>query len=713
MQTKTTHTIASLFNKLKSVQFSVHAHFFRLYKLPRHAPSIVRQDSDPITSFSSPGQVITVENASSSDDGSQVKSLYLGVSGASSKPTSATVQSLRIPSPERNSIIQAGSGDADEDIPEAGALLLQEEEKRLKQAREQRERNEAEQKARDLGMRKRKALEIANLHSGAGNVFSKAALSNVRNSDTEDDLEIIEDMVGLPRASHVREGKDVKRLFSSGAQRPSGSREGERGTTSRSNAVVQKSLKLAAKPIFLAKQTSKSKGGQDVFVSQTDLNSLMLQQADKQSDAIEEKKKERWIKGGGAFKTQRGTNAENSMTDWLHKGSTRKNAMDVDSDNESEDPEYILEGVEDRGADDADENAGDVGAPDDELVLEHRMDISDEDPDADKENHRPAARRQSARAIVDSDEEDETADHVTSRRPVVLVPDTSFGEGDGDSPSEDKENSAELAFDFSEDKENAKVPRHLPRGRLFDASEHDGDGLWPSSSSSVFQGSGSIKSSREPLGRLDAEGDGAFAPPPLAQRRDPSEDRVLQVLHEEDKDATLAPVAKGALHRSSSPSLLDSDDEDAAGPKPVLTQGFSQLFTRDSTADGEDLGPKSALGEGGFTQFFSQENPESDTPLKSPLNDKVRNPVSFIRSKACFNQVRPPAWTLSNQCQSRSGHAAMQDDFEFTQPNALLPSVKISSSQRREIDDMFGKDQEFKLDEAKRYRELVRATASG
>lgn len=45
-----------------------------------------------------------------------------------------------------------------------------------------------------------------------------------------------------------------------------------------------------------------------------------------------------------------------------------------------------------------------------------------------------------------------------------------------------------------------------------------------------------------------------------------------------------------------------------------------------------------------------------------------------------------------------------EKEFEFTQPNTLLPSVQISESQRREVDNMFNKDQEYKLDEAKQAR---------
>jgi len=188
-------------------------------------------------------------------------------------------------------------------------------------------------------------------------------------------------------------------------------------------------------------------------------------------------------------------------------------------------------------------------------------------------------------------------------------------------------------------------------------------------------------------------------PPPLTQRRDPSGARVLQILHEEDKDATLARVPsarKDIPSRKPSSSSPSSDDAKVEGLKPISPLGFSQP----SAPEREEPGPRSALSEGGFSQFFSQGRTRSDIFDESPPNVKVCH--IFLRTALMLIVLCLQTHNLLAQ---RSKPAAGEEgEFEFTQPNALLPSVRISESQRREVDEMFGKDQEFKLDEAKRSR---------
>ncbi|KAF8591546.1 hypothetical protein K439DRAFT_1626926 [Ramaria rubella] len=573
--------------------------------------------------------------------------------------------------PLHNTVLQETENDkGEDDMPDASSLLHTNERRRSEQARE-----EKEHKKRNLEELRKQKQKFQNI--------SKAGPS-CNGSDSEDELEVVDMMLSSSSEHKIA-------AVHSTIQRPFHGRidEADYSAISPRNLepISRKNLELAARPKFLAQQTSSRNRGQQSTFSQKTLNNALLQRADSQNGAIEEKKKEEWMKAGGVFKERAPEAEKTSIADWLWKGSTRgstRNVEDGDDDDDDhdddDDPEYHPGNLDNRELERKTSDAGhNDNVQDDECISDQRMVISEED--TDKENHRPVSRRSKAWAIVASDDEDEMTDRKRSLSPVVLVPDSSFLENSDDIPGGDKENSAELAFSVSENKENEGVPRHHERGRIVRPNVHD-DSFAFLSPSFGSQSGNNLETSREPLSRLDDEEELAFMPHAMVHGQEASTDRVLQVLHEEDREATLASVGtlRKALHRklSSTPSEV----EDVELPTLTPPTGFSQLFASQDIVEGPI--PASGVDDGRFSQFFEQNR---ETPLKGK-----RDYFAF--------QQRP------------TEQESKDEDFEFTQPNALLPSVKISESQRREIDEMFGKDQEFKLDEAKKSKQPSRPASN-
>ena len=487
--------------------------------------------------------------------------------------------------------------ESEDEMPDAKAIFREHTEKQLR--KEEKGRAREKWRASDLEELKRKALGAVR-HTKAGETVPP------RGSDTDDDLEV--EIMVRPETKNSEMRSGVQKI------------------TPRPNYVSHNDLLEAAKPAFISRKGRSRQRGQPTSVSQKELNDLLLQRADRQGGTIEEKKKEQWVKSGGVLKEHRRPETEEKLViDWLEKGAARETMEDGEGEEDGDDPEYEQSDIEGQESEASDLEAGDPGPPDDEASFRQRMDTSDEGSDADKENHRPAPRRQRARAIVGSDE-DEPMSQSRPRSHTVLVPDTSFGEHSDNSSGGDKENSAELAFSFDENKENAGVPRHPERGRVIDADEPHTNEV-ASALSPVSHVVGNSKRGREPLSRLDAETTLAFVPGAVTQRRDGSLDRVLQVLHEEDKDATLAPIGsprKGDLDRGSS---TPSDFEILDGPTLVSPIGFSQLFGGHHS---EEPVPDTVLPAGGFSQFFSQGSDNGDSSFVTPIKVKVLGFFAFV-----------------------------------------------------------------------------------
>ncbi|KIJ56825.1 hypothetical protein M422DRAFT_40404 [Sphaerobolus stellatus SS14] len=612
-QTRQVYTVQSLFSKLKTDPIT-----------PKQEPS------DPIAPFSSPSTTNIQETSR----------ISVRQRAPSIRPNSVKIRKQTPSSPTSVHVEEPNfdaDGDEDEEMPDTDTLLRINEANRLKRLEEEKARAEAEKKAKELQDKKRKALEHSKLQA--------------TESDTDDDLEV-EGIVG-----HQRQSGNPFALRRQGPSKSTRNLPAPRKSTT----LTETSLELAAKPTFLSDKAGVGRNPPKSLVTPHTLNEMLLQRADKQSGDIEEKKKKEWVRAGGVLKEQ-DASAEETVQDWVEKGSMRQGDTAHGEESDENDSDYEpgneADGEENANEDDVAEME-DSGIPgdnneegDDNDSMTDQMDVSDED--ADKENL-PVTKRRVSHAVLHSDDEDED---VTPQNPAVLVPNSSFITGSADSPSNDKENSAELAFSTSDDKENEPVPRHRARGRIFgEPFEED-----------ISQGSsnrGLIKE-RTPLRRLDSDSE-----LPTLSLSHVNPDRVLRVLLEEDKESTLGPVSPS---RNDSASHVSST---STSPRNLGTSAF--LSPPPVVQPGEDIAednaPMSILGKRGFSQIFFDE--------KSPSKEKAK-----------------PTFQL--------GHTLLQPpkggEFEFTQPNSLLPSVKISATQRREVDEMFGKDQEFKIEEARRQK---------
>lgn len=453
-------------------------------------------------------------------------------------------------------------------------------------------------RAMGLEEQKRKALEAAVQRA------SRAGGTSLEASDAEDDLEV-EAMVS--RAAQFKNSEGGSR-----EDTPQTIHGNKVTIGSISNLLSRRDLERAAEPSFASKTALNRQKGRQSSVSRKALNELLLRSAESQGGAIEEKKKEQWVKTGGVLKECRPVNDETLVADELSMRSTSNGVMDTEGgeEEEADDPEYEPGDI-DREGEESDAQASDTRESDGESGSHERIDISDEDADADadadKENYRPP-RKLTVRAIVNSDDEDEIPNPVQTRSPVVFAPDTSLEDDSDGSSGGDKENSAELAFSVGENKENEGVPRHLERGRIIYTSEPRNREILSSSSSPV--------ASREPFSRLDTEAEFPFVPLTLTQRRDASLNPVLQVLHEDTSLAPVGPLKKEDLHRRSS-----SEPDNLDGSTLVSPIGFSQLFDASRV---EVTAPGPVLGTGGFSQFFSQGSDNGDNICGTPLQGKVR-----------------------------------------------------------------------------------------
>lgn len=450
-------------------------------------------------------------------------------------------------------------------------------------------------RAMGLEEQKRKALEAAVQRA------SRAEKTSLEDSDADDDLEV-EAMVS--RAAQFKNSKGENR-----EDTPQTIHGNKVTIGSISNPLSRRDLERAAEPSFASKTALNRHRGRQSSVSRKALNELLLRRVESQGGAIEEKKKEQWVKTGGVLKDCRPVNDETLVADELSIRSTGNGAMDTEGgeEEEADDPEYEPGDIEYRKGEESDAQASDTRESEGESGSHERIDISDEDADADadKENYRPP-RKLTVRAIVNSDDEDEMPSPVQTRSPVVFAPDTSLEVDSDGSSGGDKENSAELAFSVGENKENEGVPRHLERGRIIYTSEPRNREILSSSSSPV--------ASREPFSRLDTEAEFPFVPLTLTQRRDTSLNPVLQVLHEDT--ALVGPLKKEGLHRRSS-----SEPDNPDGSMLVSPIGFSQLFNASRV---EVTAPGPVLGTGGFSQFFSQGSDNGDNICATPLQGKVR-----------------------------------------------------------------------------------------
>jgi len=553
------HTIQSLFSKLKYVIYFANVINLTYRYLRTDVPPRPKDTSDPIVTFSSPANR-SLEKAGTRPlrEASSLPDVFIKPKKATTPPTKAVASNIEIP---------RESDEDDEDMPEADTLLQTTEQERLKRVAQERVRAEVERKAKELEERKRKLLQ--------------SSKPRIPDSDSDDDLEV-EGIV-----SRYQSGKGRK-ILPHGilARSPSGRK---------ATALTGRSLELAAKPKFIEEKVNSHRNPRKLMVSQKALNEHLLHRADKQSNDIEEKKKKEWVRAGGTIKEPANASEEAiPVQAWLEKGSMRAGYVAKDEDNDEDGSDYEPADQEDATKEDADDETGEEGEDDENTrgdAPDEEMDVSDED--TDKENLRPLKRSHASRVILESDDEAEVSSRPKAAS--ILVPDSSIIFGLDDSPGRDKENSAELAFSTSDDKENDPVPRHRPRGRAIVS-----EGL-----SDEEPSQGGVRH-RVALGRLDSDTDAPSVSLPRS-----TTNRILQVLHEEDKEKTMAPVSPSRNSRS-------SRESSTASPQNFNGQTYlspTPVSRRTGSEDIVEGAPMSILGKRGFSQIFFED--------KSPLKEKV------------------------------------------------------------------------------------------
>lgn len=316
-------------------------------------------------------------------------------------------------------------------------------------------------------------------------------------------------------------------------------------------------LELAAKPLFGADTLTTTKSNRPSAMSNESLNQILLQRAEMQSIELEDKKKRQWIQQGGSLKPAKPS--ESSIESWLQRGLEQ-----VDKNDEPEvhswnvEPETNLEDGDETYYEGMDEIAeGNENVYDDDFSGEE---------DEDKENQRPLPRKVRPRVVIDSDEEND----IELAKLTILASDSSYVSNSG-SPD----------YHEDEDKENM----------IDDYDTNDENVFFPAFESSTVR----------PMSRMHF-GENLRRASPAA--RSGNHSRILQVLHEEDKENTLTSVRSSPSDPAVDHSF-SSSTELFEGSTLVSPANFSQLFMdKENPLAGEDL-PPSPLLQRGFSQLFS------------------------------------------------------------------------------------------------------------
>ncbi|PCH41249.1 hypothetical protein WOLCODRAFT_143468 [Wolfiporia cocos MD-104 SS10] len=615
--------------------------------------------SDPIQPFSSPA-VDKIASMSSKAAAMMVRS-----------PTwqAATIKSARSLKPEASiaSLPQAEDS-SDDEIPETGSVLQQDERSRLED--ERRKRLE-ELKLRALEQQKHRAeAETA--------------------SQDESDLEIVsKNMQSVAkeeaRARKAMEAQGLKRsvgrhrqLALAGAARRSDASFAPKGfdelPPGRELHVLQ-----AAAAVTFSRASTEMKNHSAPHLSKDHLNQLLLRDAERQAEEVTRQKEEEWVRRGGKIKARVAHDAENvdargALLAVVAKGlHDRQNEEDEGhEEGDDDDPDY--EASQDESGQSSREGSSDEQTSDQEHVVVFQDQAEpDENTDTD-DNAAAPARRNVRRPIrrpfttIHSDEEIELGDGSPPMRGRMLAPDSSFtfstlpvlnhraSVSSFENHTEDgtdKENDARLMYDRGEDKENTAIATQSlsARGPLGQTSGVLGHDL----GRSPFSDSDDLDFA------LAAEST------PMEDRRAPLQD--ISKEHEEDADD---PFAFGSPQRAARQLIFSragGHSTDLAESSPLLKEfggaaapqsGFADLFEASAVrAQESPMVPKAKALAGGISQFFTQESPvqQQDSPGFSRLRTKP------------------------------------SQDLTLTMDSGLQPALEVSSGLRRRAEDIFAREQ--------------------
>ncbi|KAJ6510156.1 hypothetical protein C8R47DRAFT_1096888 [Mycena vitilis] len=418
-----------------------------------------------------------------------------------------------------------------------------------------------------------------------------------------------------------------------------------------------------------------------------------------QSNAEATKRKEdEWVKRGGQAITLGGdgeasaalrSEAVKAIAEKGRKTAEAREArtqVDFEDDDSNASDADWSEQIESTNPDIQEDSNGEEEDADITMVNE-----DEDDEDEDEENRVPgqvkARGPRRARAVIDSESENEENTAPLAKSASVLLRDSILSQEDGDvSPMEfeaaihrgsvssldertedegDKENSTHLMYDRSEDKENKAIPRHPfgPRpelgrqGSLFGLEEGMRRGL------SMSPGD------HEPMS------DGGEDENDENDRRRPLQNLLVEdpfLAEPGPSQINFTARLKQAFPLSQSVDSPESTLRPSLDAAPIDAKGFSQFSDDESTT-----GFKGAPLQPGFSDLF-----ESGTEHQ-PVERGLRLSASFSDKPVLSPQSQAGLFAL------RQKHQALG----LTQD--LQPAFEASDHLKRQADAIFEKEQEF------------------
>ncbi|KAI0347403.1 hypothetical protein BDW22DRAFT_524268 [Trametopsis cervina] len=587
----------------------------------------------------------------------------------------------------------AESSDEDEEMPDVGQMLQQDQKKREQ-------------------VDTRKKLQEAKLQ-----YIQKNAQ---RHADEDDsDLEVVYDDMHavadeeekdrrMRKAKHLGESVGrQKQLMHAG--KASLIRSPTKGTPLRRGKKDLQLLVAAAVPAFAADLHANSRKGKErdnARVNANELNKMLLNASEKQSRELTAQKEAEFYKKVGLRRDQLPeVDKANALEMLVRKGLENTRELSSDGDDEGQDdegdsdwtPESDVKVHQDLTDGESSEGPHELPIATDDDDFDHLDEDNDENDENVQMKPRPVGRRLAQ--VINSDDEDdapllttgrvlvaassltlESSSHLGVAQPVLNHRGSFSSIEERPEEGTDKENDARLMFDRGEDKENTAIASQSsstivsPLSALGAASgTFFSQGLRRTASSSSARPAGmiSLDEERLPLQELPAGDD--------------------------DDDVFLSPATKRSLvqrtpTKSPRPSASQSIVPLQLGGSSGKGKGLSAFFDDDEEAQKLSFGSPSFSLEpaavirqtgGGLSQFFGA---SGKAPADSPA------PLQLNRSGAGFSQFMTPAKDAANLASPRK---AATQAFELTLGPSLQPALEVDEKLLQQADEIFEKEQEY------------------
>lgn len=545
--------------------------------------------SDPIERFSSPADKSTQVQPLNSMPGAPTG--FLG--------TSARVGTADQPSPlEHTKALPTVAADSDDEMPSVTSIIQQE-------SREQQR----------LHAIKQVALQHADTRK------------SVDNDSEDDDLLIVkDDMHSVAREEAAQRrlnkayGSPTKdRTSLQGINHPS-----VRPATASPRKLSKQELQELAKPSF-----ARMGKGLKSQLSKMQLDQLMIMQHTEEQLKSIKRQEEEWVRRGGRLSRDTGGDDTQTLLSQKLKAYAEQGLKAVE----------LKDGVRDEeSADESDEeytpDPQDFPSPKsvEEVDMLGNIEVQQDllPPGDDDDDNEPIALRHNKhgrrRPLVVVGSDDESVQPVPRNLPNVQRDSTSSMESQTEDEN-DKENSANLMYDRSEDKENKAIVRHklssseLAFGSRLGSLRGIEDGAQTSQGTNFDDTTGSPKGDvRSPLKDISKGEDDLFLSP---SSKSPFTDRLLQRagISPRTSPSTLvfasSPVLRteriSQIDRLSLDSENDEDDpsQDPSGFKALQPSFLERLQSQ--TNPKLSLDSFNPLPNGGFSQLFSVSWPFTDS----------------------------------------------------------------------------------------------------